>query len=258
LQEEIMSRLDGKVVIITGAARGQGEVAAEIFAKEGAKLLLSDILPEGERVAARLSSQGKPAVFVRADVSQEADANRLAENCLSQYGRIDVLYNNAGIILGKPFHETTLEEWERIMKVDLTGPFLMSKAAVQSMIKQQSGSIINVSSVGGIVGYPAMAAYGAAKGGLVNLTRCMAVDLAPYNIRVNAICPGAIDTPMPRKYLENMPNKEGLWKQLGDMHLIKRFGTSQEVVYLALHLASDEASFMTGAIIPVDGGLSAY
>ena len=253
-----MSRLDGKVVIITGAARGQGEVAAEIFAKEGAKLLLSDILPEGERVAVRLSSQGQPAVFVRADVSQEADANRLAENCLSQYGRIDVLYNNAGIILGKPFHETTLEEWERIMKVDLTGPFLMSKAAVQSMIKQQSGSIINVSSVGGIVGYPAMAAYGAAKGGLVNLTRCMAVDLAPYNIRVNAICPGAIDTPMPRKYLENMPNKEGLWKQLGDMHLIKRFGTSQEVVYLALYLASDEASFMTGAIIPVDGGLSAY
>jgi NAD(P)-dependent dehydrogenase (short-subunit alcohol dehydrogenase family) len=253
-----MSRLDGKAVIITGAARGQGEVAAEIFAKEGAKLLLSDILPEGERVAARLASQGKPAVFVQADVSQEADANRLAEKCLSQYGRIDVLYNNAGIILGKPFHETTLEEWERILKVDLTGPFLMSKAAVQSMIKQQSGSIINVSSVGGIVGYPAMAAYGAAKGGLVNLTRCMAVDLAPYNIRVNAICPGAIDTPMPRKYLENMPDKEGIWKQLGNMHLMKRFGTSQEVVYLALYLASDEASFMTGAIIPVDGGLSAY
>jgi len=253
-----MSRLDGKVVIITGAARGQGEVAAEIFAKEGATLLLSDILPEGERVAARLASQGKSAVFLQADVSQETDANRIAEKCLSEYGRIDVLYNNAGIILGKAFHETTLEEWERILKVDLTGPFLMSKAAVQSMIKQQSGSIINVSSVGGIVGYPAMAAYGAAKGGLVNLTRCMAVDLAPYNIRVNAICPGAIDTPMPRKYIENMPDKEGIWKQLGDMHLLKRFGTSQEVVYLALYLASDEASFMTGAILPVDGGLSAY
>jgi NAD(P)-dependent dehydrogenase (short-subunit alcohol dehydrogenase family) len=253
-----MSRLDGKVVIITGAARGQGEVAADIFAKEGAKLLLSDVLPEGERVAARLASQGKSAVFLQADVSQEADTSRLAEKCLSQYGRIDVLYNNAGIILGKPFHETTLEEWERIIKVDLTGPFLVSKAVVQSMMKQQSGSIINVSSVGGIVGYPAMAAYGAAKGGLVNLTRCMAVDLAPYNIRVNAICPGAIDTPMPRKYIENMPNKEGIWKQLGDMHLIKRFGTSQEVVHLALYLASDEASFMTGAIIPVDGGLSAY
>ena len=126
------------------------------------------------------------------------------------------------------------------------------------MIKQQSGSIINISSVGGIVGYPAMAAYGAAKGGLVNLTRCMAVDLAPYNIRVNVICPGAIDTPMPRKYIETMENKESVWKQIGDMHLIKRFGTSQEVVNLALYLASDEASFMTGAMIPVDGGLSAY
>lgn len=253
-----MARLDGKVVIITGAARGQGEVAAEIFAKEGARLFLSDVLPEGERVAARIASQGKQAVFLQADVSQEVDANRIAERCLSTYGRIDVLYNNAGIILGKPFHETTLEEWERILRVDLTGPFLVSKAAVQQMMKQQSGSIINISSVGGIVGYPAMAAYGAAKGGLVNLTRCMAVDLAPYNIRVNAICPGAIDTPMPHDYIANMPDKEGIWKQLGDMHLIKRFGTSQEVVYLALYLASDEASFMTGAIIPVDGGLSAY
>jgi NAD(P)-dependent dehydrogenase (short-subunit alcohol dehydrogenase family) len=126
------------------------------------------------------------------------------------------------------------------------------------MIKQQKGSIINISSVGGVIGYPAMAAYGAAKGGLVNLTRCMAVDLAPYNIRVNVICPGAIDTPMPRKYVENMPDKEAAWKQIADVHLLKRFGTSEEVVYLALFLASDEASFVTGAMIPVDGGHSAY
>ncbi|MGE0822665.1 MAG: SDR family NAD(P)-dependent oxidoreductase [Candidatus Binatia bacterium] len=253
-----MGRLDGKVVIITGAARGQGAVAADLFAKEGAQLLLSDILPEGERVAAQLASHGHKAVFHHVDVSREAEANSLADKCLATYGRIDVLYNNAGIILGKLFQETTLEEWERILKIDLTGPFLVSKAVVPQMIKQQSGSIINISSAGGILGYPAMAAYGAAKGGLVNLTRCMAVDLAPYNIRVNAICPGAIDTPMPRKYIENMENKEAVWKQIGDMHLIKRFGTSQEVVYLALYLASDEASFMTGAIIPVDGGLSAY
>ncbi len=253
-----MGRLDGKVVIITGAARGQGEVAAETFANEGAKLLLSDILPEGERVAAKLASQGKQVVFVRADVSQETDANHLTAQCIATYGRIDVLYNNAGIILGKLFQDTTLEEWERIIKIDLTGPFLVSKAVVQHMIKQQSGSIINISSVGGIVGYPAMAAYGAAKGGLVNLTRCMAVDLAPHKIRVNVICPGAIDTPMPRKYIEGMENKEAVWKQIGDMHLIKRFGTSQEVVNLALYLASEEASFMTGAMIPVDGGLSAY
>ena len=253
-----MGRLDGKVAIITGAARGQGEVAAEIFAKEGARLLLSDVLPEGERVAARLTSQGSKAAFLTADVSQEADTTRLAALCLSTYGRIDVLYNNAGIILGKLFQETSLAEWEQILRIDLTGPFLMSKAVVPQMMKQQSGSIINISSAGGILGYPAMAAYGAAKGGLVNLTRCMAVDLAPYNIRVNALCPGAIDTPMPRKYVENMENKEAVWKQIADMHLIKRFGTPQEVVYLALYLASDEASFMTGTIIPVDGGASAY
>lgn len=253
-----MGRLDGKVVIITGAARGQGAVAADIFAREGARLLLSDILPEGERVAAQIVSRGGHAAFLQADTSQEADVARVAEQALTAYGRIDVLYNNAGIILGKPFQDTSLEEWERIIRVDLTGPFLMSKAVVPYMMQQRNGSIINISSVGGILGYPAMAAYGAAKGGLVNLTRCMAVDLAPYNIRVNVICPGAIDTPMPRKYVENMADKEAVWKQIADVHLLKRFGTSEEVVYLALFLASDEASFMTGAMIPVDGGHSAY
>ncbi|HEV8716285.1 MAG TPA: glucose 1-dehydrogenase [Candidatus Binatia bacterium] len=253
-----MGRLEGKVVIITGAARGQGAVAAELFAKEGARLFLSDILPEGERVAAQITAQGGQALFMQADVSQESDAHQIAEQALAAFGRIDVLYNNAGIILGKPFQETTLAEWEQILRVDLTGPFLMSTAVVPSLIEQQSGSIINISSAGGILGYPSMAAYGAAKGGLVNLTRCMAVDLAPYNIRVNAICPGAIDTPMPRKYLENVPNKEAAWQQLAGTHLLKRFGTPAEVVYLALFLASDEASFMTGAVIPVDGGLSAY
>lgn len=253
-----MGRLDGKVAIITGAARGQGAAAAELFAKEGARLVLTDLLPEGERVAAQIAAQGGQAVFLQADVSQEPDTQRVVGQTLASFGRVDVLYNNAGIMLGKPFQDTTLAEWEHVLRVDLTGPFLMSKAAVPHMIRQRGGSIIHVSSVGGIVGYPSMAAYGAAKGGLVNLTRCMAVDLAPYNIRVNVICPGAIDTPMPRKYIENMPNKEAAWRQIADMHLIKRFGTPAEVVYLAVFLASDEASFMTGAVIPVDGGLSAY
>jgi len=253
-----MGRLEEKSVIITGAARGQGAVAAELFAKEGAHLTLTDILQEGERVAAHIASQGGQATFIQADATQEADTAHVAERALAAYGRIDVLYNNAGVILGKPFQDTTLEEWERILRVDLTGPFLMSKAVVPHMMTQRKGAIVNISSVGGIIGYPAMAAYGAAKGGLVNLTRCMAVDLAPYNIRVNVICPGAIDTPMPRKYVETMPNKEAVWRQIADVHLLKRFGTSEEVVYLALFLASDEASFMTGAMIPVDGGHSAY
>jgi len=253
-----MGRLEGKVVIITGAARGQGAVAAELFAKEGARLLLSDVLTEGERVAAQIASRGGQAIFIQADTSQEADVAKVADQATAAYGRIDVLYNNAGVILGKSFQETTLEEWEHILRVDLTGPFLMSKAVVPHMIKQRKGSIINISSVGGIIGYPAMAAYGAAKGGLVNLTRCMAVDLASHNIRVNVICPGAIDTPMPRKYVEHMPDKEAVWKQIAEVHLLKRFGTAEEVVHLALFLASDEASFMTGAMIPVDGGHSAY
>ena len=257
-----MGRLDGKVVILTGAARGQGAVAAETFAKEGARLLLGDVLAEeGERVAAKINADGGQAVqavFEAGDVSLEADPPRLAQKCLSAFGQIDVLYNNAGVILGKTLQDTSLEEWNRILRIDLTGPFLMSKAVIPHMADQKSGSIINISSAGGIVGYPHMAAYGAAKGGLVNLTRCMAVDLAEYNIRVNAICPGAIDTPMPRIYIENMENKEAAWQQVADAHLLKRFGTPIEVVNLALFLAADESSFMTGSIIPVDGGQTAY
>lgn len=253
-----MGRLNGKVVVITGAARGQGKVAAEIFAKEGANLVLSDILPEIAQVAENIPSAGTRVQCVEADTADKAGIQTVVAAAIESYGRIDVLYNNAGVILGKPFQETTLEEWEKIIRIDLTGPFLMSQAVVSHMEKQKGGSIINVSSAGGILGYPQMAAYGAAKGGLVNLTRCMAVDLAPHNIRVNAICPGAIDTPMPREYIKGMDNKEAAWQQIANNHLLKRFGTSQEVVYLALYLASDESSFMTGAVIPVDGGHSAY
>ncbi len=253
-----MGRLDGKVAIITGAARGQGAVAAQIFAKEGASLVISDILPEIEQIATQIPSASARVEWVQADTADKNAIQTVVEKAISTFGRIDILYNNAGVILGKSFQETTLEEWERIIRIDLTGPFLMSQAVVPHMEKQQHGSIINISSTGGILGYPAMAAYSAAKGGLVNLTRSMAVDLAPHNIRVNAICPGAIDTPMPREYIKDMENKEAVWQQIADVHLLKRFGSAQEVVYLALYLASDEASFMTGAVIPVDGGHSAY
>ena len=253
-----MGRLDGKVAIITGAARGQGAVAAQTFAQEGASLVISDILSEIEHTAIHIPSAGAQVEWVQADTADPDGIKAVVEKAMASFGRIDVLYNNAGVILGKPFQETTLEEWEQIIRIDLTGPFLMSQAVVAHMEKQQSGSIINISSAGGILGYPQMSAYGAAKGGLVNLTRCMAVDLAPYNIRVNAICPGAIDTPMPREYIKDMDNKEAVWQQIADTHLLKRFGNSHEVVSLALYLASDEASFMTGAVIPVDGGHSAH
>ena len=253
-----MGRLDGKVAIITGAARGQGAVAAQTFAQEGASLVISDILPEIEHTATQIPSAGARVEWVQADTSDPDGIKAVVEKTIASFGRIDILYNNAGVILGKPFQETTLEEWERIIRIDLTGPFLMSQAVVAHMEQQHSGSIINISSAGGILGYPQMSAYGAAKGGLVNLTRCMAVDLAAYNIRVNAICPGAIDTPMPREYIKDMENKEAVWQQIADTHLLKRFGNSHEVVSLALYLASDEASFMTGAVIPVDGGHSAH
>jgi cyclopentanol dehydrogenase len=160
-------------------------------------------------------------------------------------------------MVGKPFLETTMHEFDRVIEVNLRSVFLLSLYVAREMASARRGSIVNVASVGGIVGFPGMAAYGAAKGGVVQLTRSMATDLAPFGVRVNVICPGVIDTPMPRKYLENVEDKAAAWKVMESMHLMKRLATPEEIVAAALFLASDEASFFTGAVIPVDGGLTA-
>ncbi len=255
-----MGRLDNKVVIITGALGGQGQVAVRRFVEEGARVLASDLAPRASGEVAALAKQNPAAVaYVGGDVRDAKTVEKIVRTAVKKFGRVDVLYNNHGLMVGKPFLETTTEELDNLLAVNLRAPFLLSQAAARVMAKQGGGSIIHNSSVGGIVGFPTMAAYGASKGGLAQLARSMASDLAAFGIRVNAICPGVVDTQMPQRYLKDnqVEDTEGAFRQMASMHLLNRLAEPIEIVNVALFLASDEASYMTGAVIPVDGGLTA-
>ena len=251
-------RLQGKVVIITGALGGQGQVAVRRFVEEGAKVLASDLASRANgEVAALVKAKPRRVAYVGGDVRDGKVVAKIVKAAQKHYGRVDVLYNNHGLMVGKPFLETSVEELDNLLAVNLRAPFLLSQAAARVMAAQGSGSIIHNSSVGGIVGFPTMAAYGASKGGLAQLARSMATDLAPLGIRVNAICPGVVDTQMPRRYLKDVEDKAAAFRQMEAMHLLNRLAEPIEIVNVALFLASDEASYMTGAVIPVDGGLTA-
>lgn len=249
-----MGRLAGKVAIITGACGGMGRVAVRIFAAEGAKIIATDISPP----TAEMSEGKADFVYLQGDICDADFAARVVNAAESEFGRLDILYNNHGVMVGKPFLETEMADFDRVIDGNLRSVFQLSLLSARSMAKHKSGSIIHISSVGGIVGFPGMAAYGASKGGVAQLARSMATDLAPLNIRVNAICPGVIDTPMPRRYIKDAGiNEVEAMNSMAGMHLLKRNGMPEEVVWMAVHLASDESSFTTGAVIPVDGGLTA-
>lgn len=253
-----MGRLDGKVAVITGADGGQGRVAVGVFTSEGAKVVASDLQPPSQELEALLEKH-ESVSYVAGDVTQEDVAREVVQTAVSRHGRLDVLYNNHGVMVGKPFLETTMDDFDRVIDGNLRSVFMLSLFAAKEMSKNRSGSIIHVSSVGGIVGFPGMAAYGASKGGVAQLARSMATDLADYNIRVNAVCPGVIDTPMPRRYIADagVEDEAAAIADMEGMHLLKRLGTPEEVVWLAVYLASDESTFTTGTVIPVDGGLTA-
>ncbi len=250
-----MDRLKGKRAIITGAAGGQGRAACRMFAAEGARVLAADL---DAGVKGEIEALAPGAItYIAADVASMDGINRIAEAARTAFGgRIDVLYNNHGVILGKPFMETTPEEWDRIHNVDLKSVYFLSQRVVPAM--GQGASIINISSIGGLVALENMTAYGAAKGGLAMLTRGMALDLSPRGIRVNAICPGVIDTPMPRNFVRDLPDRERIMSALAARHMMRRLGEPHEVVALAVFLASDESSFMTGSVVTVDGGWTAF
>jgi 2-keto-3-deoxy-L-fuconate dehydrogenase len=251
-----MGRLDGKVAIITGAAGGQGKAAVEMFLHEGCRVIACDIISDCQF---SIKEEMKDSFeYVSADLTKESDVHGVVQLAIRKYGKIDTLYNNHGIMIAKPFLENTMQDFDHINDVNLRSVFMLCLYAAQEMVKTGGGSIINVSSGGGLVGFPNMSAYGAAKGGVVNLSRALAVDLAPYNIRVNAICPGIIDTPMPRRYVEKLKNKEHVWNSLPEVNLLKRLGKPEEIVWFAIYLASDESSFMTGSVIPIDGGETAH
>jgi NAD(P)-dependent dehydrogenase (short-subunit alcohol dehydrogenase family) len=243
---------EGKVVLVTGAARGIGRGVAEAFAREGAMLVLCDLLAEGAEVAKRLG-----ALFVYADIAQPYGRQRLVREALRQWGAVHVLVNNAAISAPGSALKVGLEEWAHVLEVNLTAPMHLSALAAREMVRAGGGAIVNVASVQGLFAEQNNAAYTTSKGGLVNLTRSLALDLAPMNIRVNAVAPGAIATEGLLQALEMSEDPERTRTDWEDLHALRRLGKPEEVAQAVLFLASERASFITGAILPVDGGMTA-
>ena len=248
-------KLDGRVALITGGTSGIGRATAALFAKEGAAVALTGRSRErGEEVAQDILRAGGRALFIRADVRVADDCRRVVEDTLERFGRIDVLFNNAGVFHPKTVPECTEEEWDETIDSSLKGAFLMSKYVLPSMIERGSGSIIHNSSGWGIQGGNRAAAYCAAKGGLVVMAKAMAIDHGPDRIRVNCVCPGDVETPM----LTDDAQKRGMtWDdyQAGASDRpMGRIGTPEEIARAVLFLASDDASFITGESLVVDGG----
>lgn len=248
-----MARLEGKVAIITGAGQGMGRTGAMLFAKEGAKVVVAEFVTQsGEETVKMIKEAGGEAVFVKADVSNEEDVKKMIKTTVATYGKLDVLYNNAAIIGEvKPTDESTLDNWNKVITVNLTGVFLCMKYAIPEMLKGGGGSIINTSSQAGERGFPNVPPYSASKGGVQALTRAAAMEYAKKNIRVNCINPGVIATPM------SMTLSEETVKRFSEAIPQGRFGETEEVAYAALFLASNESSHTTGHALWVDGGMEA-
>ncbi len=247
-----MGRLDGKVAVISGAARGQGEAEARLFAAEGASVVLGDIRGElGEQVASEIAAAGGKAVFTQLDVSQEADWARAVALAESTFGKLDILVNNAAIIGLEGIMETSIELWNRVIAVNQTGTFLGMRAAIPAMRRAGGGSIVNISSVLATMGSGNSASYTASKGAVTALTRTVSVELATEGIRVNAVHPGGVETPMA---VECLGDDVEARRALIATHPMGRIGEPGEIATGVLFLASDEASFVTGATLVIDGG----
>jgi len=261
-----MFNLKDKVAIITGARRGMGRTHALTLAKAGAKVVVSDIsLEDCEKVVKEIEEaarEGEPrpegreggeAIAVECDVSKKEEVDDMVRKAVEKFGKVDILVNNAGICPFKPFLELTEEDWDKVLDINLKGYFLCAQAAAKEMAKQKSGVIINIASVAmgqQGVGFPNIIHYCASKGGIVAMTEAMALELASYNIRVNAISPGMIETPMINSVKSDPKSMEGLLVRVP----MKRIGQPQEVSNLVLFLASEESSYITGSTIVVDGG----
>jgi NAD(P)-dependent dehydrogenase (short-subunit alcohol dehydrogenase family) len=247
-------RLKDQVAIITGGASGIGRAAAVLFSREGAHVVVADVQAvAGRELVASLEQENGHARFVRADVSSEDDVKALVAETAGAFGGVDVLFSNAGVGLSKSATDTRAEEWHRVLDVNLKGAFLCAKYAIPHMKARGGGSIVINASANGLMAEPELAAYCASKGGLIALTRSMALDYGKDNIRVNCICAGYIDTPINEEYF-SMP---GAREQAARLHALNRIGRSEEVAYAALFLASHESSFVTGSVLAVDGGLTA-
>ena len=248
-----MGRLDGKVAIISGGAKGQGAEEARLFAQEGAKVIIGDILDrEGMQIESEIAEQGGEAKFVHLDVSSEEDWSRAVDLSMKEYGRLDILVNNAGILLMKGLEDTSGQEWDNIQNINSKGVFLGSKTVIPAMRESGGGSIVNISSIAGLIGSK-FTAYGASKGLVRTLTKSVAVNHGHEGIRCNSVHPGIIETDM---VSEMIGSQEGREYQLNRTPL-KVIATSRDVALGVLYLASDESRYVTGSELVIDGGITA-
>lgn len=250
--------LDGRVAIVTGAGRGIGEAIVHRFAREGASVVAAQRSQEdGEAVVAAVTQSGGDAISIPTDVRDEASVQRLVSSTIETFGRLDILVNNAGVGIRRTVTESTMDEWDEVMEPNVRGVFLCMKYGIQLMVEQRSGSVINMASVASFVGFTRDAAYCASKGAVLMLTRQAALDYAPMGIRVNAICPGFIDTPMLRYYCSQQPDPDAAWHEVLAQHPMGRVGTPEDIAGAAFYLAGDDSTWVTGSTITVDGGLLA-
>jgi NAD(P)-dependent dehydrogenase (short-subunit alcohol dehydrogenase family) len=247
-------RFKDKIALVTGGGTGIGRATAARFAQEGAKVVVNDINAEtGQETIKQISSAGGSATFLQGDTSKSSDVEKLVKSTVDNHGRVDVLFNNAGIDIMAPFLETTEEQWDHLISINLKGVFLVAQAVAKQMATQGGGAIINTSSVCGLIAMPMVSAYVTAKHGVIGMTKTMALELRDAGIRVNAVCPGYIQTPMIDRAL-------GYYESLGFptadivVQMQGRMGNPEEVAGLVAFLASDDASLVNGAAYTVDGG----
>lgn len=257
-----MFRLDRKIALITGAGSGIGREIALLYARQGARVVIADLnVDAAEAVLVEITAQHGQASSQVLDVADETQVQRAVELTVKQYGRLDILVNNAGVSHVGHLLETSGADWERVMAVNARGVFLCSKHAVTQMLAQQppGGVIINIASVAGMIGVERRFPYSASKGAVISMTRAIAIDFAGQGIRANAICPGTVHTPFVENYLiQNYPDtKEEVRQQLHARQPLGRMGRPEEIAHAALYLASDEAAFVTGSTLVIDGGWTA-
>jgi len=245
-------RLENKIAIITGGGTGIGLASAELFAREGAQVVLFGRRPEPLEAAAR--KIGAAASSVSGDITQKEDVERLVEHTVQKHGRIDILLNNAGTFEGGPLHEMEDDHWDRVLDINLRGVFLLTRKVLKQMVEQKSGSLVHISSILGLVAVPQTGPYNVSKGALNQLSRSIAVEYGPLGIRSNAICPGMVETDMTDELRQNAELMEE-WKKY--YYPMGRFAKPEEVAQACLFFASDASSFITGTLLPVDGGFTA-